>query len=149
MFAYCNNNPILAIDPSGNIPILGIAAIGVAVIGLVNNLVNLVYYEHMPDGESDLTPDSYKDEDVSRWDKLDYTKEQTGEDDYTLNTWRYYNEYTIHQYGWYISGWAYEKDVPVFSFLAEKTVSAAVSASDWDNRWYVNVATAICGLLGF
>ena len=104
MFAYCNNNPILAIDPSGNIPIWGIAAIGVAVIGLVNNLVNLVYYEHMSDGESDLTPDSYKDEDVSRWDKLDYTKKQTGEDDYTLNTWRYYNEYTIHQYGWYISG---------------------------------------------
>ena len=145
MFAYCNNNPVCNADPTGTI--LTIVSIPIF-CGVVNNMINAIYYE-FSDGESELTPASYQDEHVSRWEKLDYTKQQTGEAHYNTNAWRYYNEYSIHEVGWNLTGWAYKKDIPVVSALAEKFYSAEVYTDKWDDRWYVNVATVLWGLLGF
>ena len=77
----------------------------------INNLTNAIYYNFISDGESDLTPGSYRDGYVNRWDRLDYTNEMTGEENYNLNSWRYFSEYNTHMYSWYLFGWAYKKDI--------------------------------------
>ena len=93
----------------------GIAGIlgGLAILGMtVNNLVNFVYYTYISDGVSDLTPTSYSGKDgekrkyLSRWERLDYAKAQTGEKWYNLNAWRYYSEYSAHMYAWLAVSWA-------------------------------------------
>ena len=146
MFAYCNNNPVNQSDPNGEVPI---EFLGLILLGVINNGVNAIYYE-FSDGESDLTSDSYTEKDVSitRWEKLDYTKQNTGEDHYNVNAWRFYNEYTVHEYGWYVVGWADEKEIVGLSWLADRFENADVLPADWDERWYVNAATLLFGLLG-
>ena len=87
---------------TGNIGVAitgGIAA-GSATTGFINNTVNAIYYE-FSDGESNLTSDSYVENGyLTRWDRLDYTKQQTEESHYNINAWRYYSEYGLHMYGW-------------------------------------------------
>ena len=102
-------------------------------------------------GESDLTSTSYSDgshEKLTRQEKMDYAKQQTGDDKYTTNAWRFQAEYTFHEIGWNLTGWAYNKNIPIVSNLAAKFVSAEVDPNEWDERWYVNVGTVIVGLLG-
>ena len=124
----------------------GVSA-GVAVFGAINNTVNSLYYE-ISDKGSELTNDSYTQGYLSRWDRLDYTKQQTGEDSYNLNAWRYYSEYSVHMYGWYATSWAYKQDYGIISQWAYNFREADVAANDWDSRWFVNVATTIWGTLG-
>ena len=141
MFAYCGNNPVIHCDPSGELFLL---------IGVIDNLINAIYYE-FSDGESSLSPNSYSDGSgttVTRWDKLDYAKQETQEDHYNINAWRYYNEYTFHEYGWYITGWAKDKDITGVSSLADRFENADVYPDSWDDRWYVNVFTVLFGIFG-
>ena len=67
--------------------------------GGINNIVNAVYYE-LCSGDSDLKSDSYRDGYVSRWDRLNYTKDQTEQQHYTEDVWLYYSEYSAHMYVW-------------------------------------------------
>ena len=116
MFTYCLNNPVNNSDPGGDIATGGVGLMIGLVIGLVNNVINTIYFEYS-DGKSELSSDSYRDESVTRWDKLDYAKQQTGEDHYNINAWRYYSEYTVHEYGWYVTSSAYEKIFQLFRHL--------------------------------
>ena len=125
----------------------GIAA-GIAMFGALNNLTNAIYYNYISNSKSSLTSSSYRKGYVNRWDRLDYTKRQTGQSTFNTIAWMYYSEYGLHMYGWYISGWAYEKNVPLFSWLAERTKSAEITEGEWDERWYVNIGIIILGLLG-
>ena len=141
MFAYCNNCPANYTDSYGEYPVLA---------GIVSNIINAIYYE-FSDGESDLSSDSYSNnsgEKVTRWNKLDYVKQETQEEHYNANAWRYYNEYTVHEYGWYVTGWADEKEIAVVSWLADRFEVADVFPNAWDERWYVNAATILLGILG-
>ena len=141
MFAYCNNSPVSCSDTNGEYPVLA---------GFASNIINAIYYE-FSDGESDLSSDSYSNnsgQKVTRWNKLDYVKQETQEEHYNINAWRYYNEYTFHEYGWYLTGWADEKEISVISGLADRFEAADVFLYAWDDRWYVNVATIIFGILG-
>jgi len=150
MFAYCGNNPILNSDPSGSIPIPAVILATTLTIGAINNLANAIYYE-FSDGESNLTSDSYtKDEHKTTWqEKLDYTKKITEEEHYNINAWRFYSEYTFHEYGWYMTGWAHDKNYSGISWLAERFIKADVYSDAWDERWYVNVGTALFGIIGW
>ena len=68
----------------------------------LSNLTNAIYYNHISDGVSEVTPTSYNDGYVSRWDRLDYTKQNTQEEKYNLNAWRFNSEYSVHMYGWFV-----------------------------------------------
>ena len=134
------------VDPRKKIA-AGIAA-GVETFGAINNTINAVYYE-FSDGQSGISTNSYVDEYLTRWERLDYTKQQTGEQHYNLNAWRYHSEYSLHMSGWYLLGWAH--DNPNYGKLYEwagNFSDAGVLPNQWDSRWYVNIATAIMGGLG-
>ena len=118
-----------------------------ATFSAINNAANAIYYEFSV-GESDLTPTSYNDKYISRWDRLDYTKQQTQEVHYNLNAWRYYSEYSLHMYGWYATGWANEKNIPIISMIASKSKSAEVDPSKGDHRTIIKIVTVIFGVLG-
>ena len=151
MFAYCNNNPINKVDPEGDIPVTVLAVAVVATVAAARNYSNARYF-NSSDGESVLTPTSYSDgskDTITRKEKLDYVKQQTGEQTYNLNAWRYYNEYTLHEYGWYVTGWADDKGIWGVSWLADRFERADVFPNAWDDRWYVNVGTALLGILGW
>ena len=122
--------------------------LGLATFGTINNFINTIYYDFISTGESNLTSSSYHDGYINRWDRLDYTKSKTKSQHYKINSWRYFSEYNLHMWGWYASGWAYEKNIPVFSWIASKTVDADLDKEEWDDRWYVNLGTFIAGLLG-
>ena len=128
-------------------PVGGIAA-GVATFSALNNLTNAIYYNYISDGSSALTSNSYRDGYANRWDRLDYVKEQTGQDKFNTTVWMYFSEYNLHMYGWYLTGWAHEKNIPLISDIAERTYSAEIIVGKWDSRWYVNVGIVILGLLG-
>ena len=115
--------------------------------GVINNTINAVYYE-FSEGNSDITSDSYTERYVSRWDRLDYVKQQTKSEHYDLNAWRYNSEYSVHMYGWYITGWAHSKNYGIVSTFAASCSDASIALNVWDNRWYVNVATVIFGIAG-
>ena len=149
MFAYCDNSPVINLDAIGESPVSMLIGTIVALVGIVNNFVSMYQYE-TSDGQSELTSSSYSSGDsISKQEKIDYTKQQTGEEHYNINAWRYYSEYTLHECGWYISGWAYEQDVPVFSEVAARSKDANLSKDEWDNRWFVKVGTVFIGILGF
>ena len=128
-------------------PVGGIAA-GVATYGALNNLTNSIYYSYISDGSSDLTSNSYRDGYVNRWDRLDYVKQQTGQDKFNAISLMYFSEYNLHMYGWYLTGWAHEKNIPLISGMAESTYLAEITVGKWDSRWYVNIGIVILGLLG-
>ena len=52
-------------------------------------------------------------------------------------------------YGWYATSWAYEKDVFIFSNVAQKCKTADVLKNEEDDRWYVRAASTIIGFFGF
>ena len=136
---------------TGNVglAVAGGAAAGTAVTGMVNNAVNAVYYE-FSDGKSNLTSDSYVDRGyLTRWERLDYSKQQTGERHYNLNAWRYNSEYSLHMYGWFATGWADGKEIPVFSSIALSCKDADIAKNKWDERFVVNLGTIIIGVLGY
>ena len=133
-----------------------IAMIGAAVVFsmALTNLENFIYYTYISDGVSDLTPSSYSGVNgddskyLSRWDRLDYAKAQTGEKWYNWNAWRYYSEYSLHMYAWLATSWAYDKNIPILSRIASKSETAEVFTHDWDSRWYINLLTIIFGFFG-
>ena len=179
MYAYCNNNPVMYVDPSGQMPewlktlidiscyvvsaaagvfvgitvssgtspLLGVPA-GIATFGAINNLTNIIYYNYISDGESSLTPSSYNDRYINRWDRLDYTKQQTQQKYYNYTAWRYYSEYNLHMYAWYIFGWAFEKDLGFVSEIASMAHAASVDPAQSDPRPFVNFFTVVIGILG-
>ena len=128
-------------------PTLGIAA-GVVTFGALNNLANGIYYNYISDGKSELTSSSYRDGYVNRWDRLDYVKQQTEQSKFNTTAWMYFSEYNLHMYGWYLTGWALGKNIPLISDFAKSTSDADITVGKWDSRWYVNVGIAILGLLG-
>ena len=146
MFTYCNNSPLCRKDPSGQVSILLAFAIAYTTIGAINNTINAVYYE-LSDGQSDLSPDSYQNEKPSRWEKLDYTKKETGDEHYGGNAWRYYSEYSLHEYGWYATQWAYQKNIPLLSEAAKHFKEADVLPQEWD-IWPVNIFIVLWGMSG-
>ena len=133
----------------------GIAA-GIATAGAVNNAANAIYYNYISDGESDVTPTSYQEGYITRWDRLDYTKKQTEDKYYNLNSWRYYSEYNFHMYAWFATGWAYtgNKGDGVISDIAYSAYKAEVSPDDWERdtktkEWsWRNWCYIALGLLG-
>ena len=135
---------------TGN-PVLGTAA-GVATFGGLNNAVNFVYYSFISDGvsniENNIDKSSYVDGYVSRWERLDYTKQQTNEEWYSPNAWRYHSEYSLHMYGWYTIGWTEDKGVPVISVWARKFKRAEVDPASPDSRFVVAVCSVLWGLIG-
>ena len=131
---------------------LGILAFvaGLAVYGGINNGVNAIYYNYISDGKSNLNSSSYTHGYVSRWDRLDYTKEMTKEDKYNFNAWRFYSEYDSHMYAWMLTSWAYEKNIQPFSSIAIRAEDAEVDPhkmEDGNNAWR-NIIYIIFGLLG-
>ncbi len=125
---------------------VGIAA-GFATFGGINNLANAIYYRFGSDSQSSVTPTSYHDGYINRWDRLDYTKHEIKSENYNFDAWRYYSEYNLHMHGWLWFGLTHNKDIFPFSWIAEKCYWADVSDAK-DERWYVNVATVFVGLLG-
>lgn len=187
LYAYCSNNPVMYVDPTGEwnwgkfwdgFVTFGSTAVGIAVgvytglqiaattgnigaaitggvaagsatTGFINNTVNAIYYE-FSDGESNLSGDSYvNDGYITRWDRLDYTKQQTGESHYNLNAWRYNSEYGLHMYGWMATGWADEKNIFLISEIAEHCEYAHVDKTEWDSRPEVLIPTIVIGILGY
>ena len=121
---------------------------GIATFGAINNGVNAIYYNCFSDGESDLTTTSYHDRYLNRWERLDYTKDNSEEDSFNFNAWRYYSEYNLHMYGWGLLGWAHEKGYGIISDWAGSAEKADIVAGEKDKDWYVNVGTIILGILG-
>lgn len=150
-------NVIALLDSSGNIVVKytysGFATgIGTAfgVFGTINNIVNSVYYNFISDGHSELTPTSYHDGYINRWERLDLTKQETGDVWYNLNALRYYGEYNTHMYGWFFTGWAHEKEIFLFSGIAESAYEADVDGQIWESgeNWWRNIIYLIAGFLG-
>ena len=116
-----------------------------------NNAVNVIYYNYIADeNRTDLTSSSYYGKYMTRWDRLDYTKSQTKNSWYGFNEMRFFLEYTAHMWAWCISKFAYDKDVPLFSWLAEHSREADISPDQGDsgaNAWR-NIVYYIFGLLG-
>ena len=172
LYCYCGDNPIMMIDPSGHAPewlrnvldvglyLLSFAAaiavtittgnilLGLATFGTINNLINTIYYDFISTGESNLTSNSYHEGYINRWDRLDYTKSKTKSQHYKINSWRYFSEYNLHMYGWYLTGWSLGKNIPLISDFAKSTSDADITVEKWDSRWYVNIGIVILGLLG-
>ena len=84
----------------------------------------------------------------SRQEKLDYVKQQTGDEHYNVNAWRYCSEYSLHEYGWYVTKWAYEKDYGIFSEVSIHFRDATVLPHNWDDVWQVNIFVALWGFTG-
>ena len=135
---------------TGN-PVLGFVA-GVETFSALNNTVNYVYYSYISDGASDIEEttekSAYVDGYVSRWERLDYTKQQTGDQKYTVNAWRYHSEYSLHMYGWYATGWAMGKNIPLISDWSKNFEKAHVDPRKPDPRPYVVVCTILWGFFG-
>ena len=68
----------------------------------LNNVTNAIYYNYISDGKSDITSDTYSEEGyISRWDRLDYTKQETKTKKYDKTAKMYFAEYNVHMYGWF------------------------------------------------
>ena len=130
-------------------PVAGIVA-GVATFSALNNLTNAVYYNYISDGESDLNPGSYREKYINRWDRLDYAKFNTKDEKYNINSWRYFSEYNFHMYAWYLTGWAYKREIPIISGIANSAYEAAVDPQNFETgeNWWRNIFYIGLGLLG-
>ena len=116
---------------------------GIATFGTLSNLTYTIYYDFLSNDESDLTSISYRNGYINRWDRLDYVKRQTEQERFYTITWMYFSEYNLHMYGWYLTSWAYKKNVPLIPDLAKSTFKADITIGKWDSRWYVNVGIVI------
>ena len=124
------------------------ADVGIRFFGGVNNLTNAVYYTFISDKKSDLTSTSYHNGYINRWDRLDYTKKETEQSIYNDTARLYFSEYNLHMYGWFVSGWAYDKNIPVFSEIAKKAKEAYITSGKDDKRPWVSIPSRILGVLG-
>ena len=125
------------------------AAAGAATFGAINNTVNGIYYNYISDGNSELTSSSYQAGYINRWDRLDYVKSQENmSSTYNKTARMYYSEYNLHMYGWYLTGWALDKEIPLISELAESCKEAYVIVGEKDGRPEVDIFSAILRLLG-
>ena len=124
------NGPITSMLAS-----LGVGAVvGLATYRVINNTVNAFYYTFISSGESDLNNSSYKIGDsgyqyLNRWERLDYTKQKTGQTVYNFNAWMYYSEYNFHMHVWNNLSFLKLVNVFPFSWLAGKAASADVVAN--------------------
>ena len=127
------------------------------------NLQNAEYYTSLEDGvwiaDEPVKPEdekvdtsgwesAYTKRYVSRKERLAHARAATDSSTYDLNTWRYYSEYSVHMYGWYLTGWSKDMNIPVISGWAGSFKYADVERYDLDKRDYVNVATFVWGLTG-
>jgi hypothetical protein len=48
-----------------------------------------------------------------------------------------------------VTGWAFEKEVPIISKFASQTRKADISGDSWDTRLEVLFPTLLFGILGF
>ena len=135
--------------------VTGSRVLGFAVYSSIQNSVNSFYYSYISNGESDLDSSYYNIDDkgfryLTRWERLDYTKKETQSVLYGLNEMRFFGEYTAHMWAWGLSKWAYGKDIPFFSYLAEHSREANISpdhGETGDNYWF-NIFYILFGLLG-
>ena len=136
-------------------PVAGITA-GIATFSALNNATNAIYYNCISDGVNDagVTSSSYTENGyINRWDRLDYTKDQTKEDNYNINAWRYFSEYNFHMYAWLVTKSKYtgKKGDGFLSDIAYSASSANVDPKNFEdgpNRWR-NIFYIGIGLLGF
>ena len=77
---------------------------------------------------------------------MDYAKKNSKENWYNINAWRYYSEYNAHMYAWYLTGWAFEKNIPLISNIAKMASDADVDL-DYNKKWYYKIAYGIIGFL--
>ena len=138
---------------------VGAAAYGGTFLGLgpaivtfsaINNLTNAIYYNFFSTEESNLTPESYRDGYINRWDSLDSTKKMTEDQTYNLNAWRYFSEYNFHMYAWYMFGWAHNKNIFLFSTIAKGAYEADVDSDSFETGkdWWRNIFYILVGSLG-
>lgn len=85
---------------------------------------------------------------IDRWERLDYTKQETKQSTYNFTAWSYQSEYSVHMYGWFATGWAEDRNIPVFSEWADRFKDAEMVVGSPDERWYVEAATYVWGFLG-
>jgi RHS repeat-associated protein len=133
--------------------------------GVINNIVNTLYYNYISDGVSSIEEPSYKGEGenqeasyyvshwpVNRWDRLDYTKyimeSNQFSNKYDLKARQYYSEYNFHLYVWRHLGWTSEKGYPMISGFAESSRHAYVTPGKYDKRPSVTLLTILLELLG-
>ena len=120
---------------------------------LVNNAVNAVYYNSIPNDTTNLETNSdasaYVEKYETRWDRLKQTKCAMETEYYSLDTWLYYSEYSVHAVGWYATGWAENKDIPLISGWADSFRHAGVVPGQMDKRMKVRIATIIWGVFGY
>ena len=116
--------------------------------GAINNVTNAIYYNYISDGKSDLTVSSYNDGYVNRWDRLDYTKQETKQATYNTTAQMYYSEYNFHMYGWFMLGWAHEKGISFISGWAGRAQKAEIDVGVQDEDPFVQIGVAILMLLG-
>ncbi|MBR2930614.1 MAG: hypothetical protein IKC32_05230, partial [Clostridia bacterium] len=120
--------------------------------GLINNGVNALYYnsstrEFHLDESGNIS--AYASDDgsftyINRWDRLDHARYMTQGEPYFGGGWEYYAEYSVHMYGWGLMGWASNKDVPLFTGLANRAKYAEIGNSlEAEDSWYVR---AVCRL---
>ena len=176
LYAYCNNNPIMYADPSGHMPewlknvldiglyyisaamsiAVGLASknplLGITTFGSINNAINKFYYNNISDGQSDLNSGSYREKYLNRWDRLDYAKFQTKDENYNLNSWRYFSEYNFHMYAWMVTknyytgkkGDGFLSDIAYSAFEADVDLKNFETGQNaWRNIFYIGL-----GLLG-
>ena len=178
MFAYCNNNPVTGYDPEGTWNWRKITDVVVTVVafvvsvsagivsgpsptaltttagvfGEINNTVNEIYYNNYSVPESSIETDpeksTYTEGYVSRWDRLDYTRQKTKKKAYDTDARAFYSEYSAHMCAWYVAGWADGKDIPLFSYVAAHAKKADLVPNQPDERPLILIATAICQYLG-
>ena len=145
---------VLAVSITVAVAVTAVAGVGVGIMagvataGALNNTINEVYYEHISDGESDLTSTSHTTQHVNRWDKLDYTKNQLkgtrSADRYDANAKRYHAEYSFHVVANFLSD-----ALGIKGTIKESAEDAAVSTDRWDGRPEVDSFTLLFMILGF
>ena len=130
----------------------GIAA-GIATFSAINNAANAIYYNYISDGESNLettkeNKSDYVDGYISRWDRLDYAKQQTGAAAYGFNAWRYNSEYSMHMYGWYTLLPFKESGNKRIQAFRTSLIRVHIEPHLEDTNWKTRVVTYVFGLLG-
>lgn len=162
LYVYCDNDPINKIDSSGHLPkwlsfvldyllfftvdgvgrAVGIASgnlfSGLAVRYSLNNAINSIMYAISDESDID-----YHSGYISRFERLGYVKKQTGSPFFGANEKRYYGEYSLHMYGWFVTGWSLDKDVALFSDFAKSFDVADVDVHEWDDDHEPLISSAI------
>ena len=55
---------------------------------------------------------------INLWKRLDYAKSQA-KGEYMGKAWLFYSEYSLHMYGWFLSGWSRDLSIPFLSWFAK------------------------------